>query len=75
MEEVPNFFSEGLVPYELDGRYICLGVQLHETTPGTMVNKPLCFLPPGFSGLYKDPLKDEWAVQSPDIPPGVFIQE
>ena len=36
--EVPNFFSGCPVPYQLDGRYVCLGVQPREALLVTMAN-------------------------------------
>ena len=38
LEEVPNFFSGGLVPYQLDSRCIHLRVQPWKTMPVAMAN-------------------------------------
>ena len=75
MVEIPNFFAGCLVPYQLESRYIQLGVQLWEALLAIMANKPLCFLLPRFSSMYEHPLEDEQVVQSSDIPSGVLIQK
>ena len=75
MVEVLNLLLGGLVPYKLDGRYICLWVWPWQAMPMTMADKPLCFLLPHLSSMHEYSLENDGAVQSSNLPLWVLIQK